>query len=75
MVTKVDDPVTGTTWFNPNDLGGSAKTIIVGAVGIAFLFTLIGVAQNTIQPMMNQAVNSIPGVNSGGSSQTIRVEG
>lgn len=75
MATKVEDPVTGTNWFDPDSPGKTLRTWIVAVFGIAALFTAIGLAQNTVQPLFSQAINSVPMLDTGDSGQTIRVEG
>lgn len=65
MAEKIEDPLTGTTWLKTNDLSGSAKTIVMAAVGIAMLFSIMGIAQSTIQPFLNGLINQLPGVSTG----------
>lgn len=67
MATKIDDPITGTNWFDPNDLSGTAMTWVVAIVGIGILFTVISVAQSTVQPAASGLVNSLPFVSTGGN--------
>ena len=41
MVIKAQDPITGTTWFDPSDIGGSGRTMLVASIGVALLLVVV----------------------------------
>ena len=72
MATRIEDPVTGTTWFNSNNPVGSLLGAAFAIVGLGVLFLAIGIGRNTVAPMLGGFVDQLPGVNSG-DGQIIRV--
>ena len=57
MVTRIDDPATGTTWFNPNDLTGTGMTWLVAVLGLGALLTALSIARGTVQPTLGGFVD------------------
>ena len=67
MVTKIDDPATGTTWFDPNNLSGTAMTWVVAIVGLGALLSALSFARGTVQPAITGTVDrNVPFVQSDG---------
>ena len=57
MVTRIDDPATGTTWFDASDPSGTAMTWIVAVVGLGALLTALSIARGTVQPTLGGFVD------------------
>lgn len=73
MVVEAEDPVTGTKWFDPSNLSGTAMTWVAALLGLTALFLAVGIVQNTLLPMFRSGANALPGV-SAGQSDGITIE-
>jgi len=74
-MVKIDaDPTDGPT-LDSSDPTGTLVSVVASLVGIGFFLALWQTASNTTQPVFQGLMNSVPGLNAGGGSQTLPVDG
>lgn len=73
MVVDAKDPITGTNWFDADDLGGTAMTWIVAILGLTGLFLAFAIANNTFVPAARGVVSALPFIDAGAGSGGIPV--
>lgn len=74
MVVEAEDPLTGTTWFDPSDLGGSARVWITAILGITALILVINIARMSVVPAVGGVLGAF-GVPTGEDMGDIPVGG